>query len=47
MSGLERRPLRAMIAVEQMPKDESWIDLCSREGVAVVWPEVMAQAIGG
>jgi hypothetical protein len=40
------RAVCAVIAIEQMP-DESWIDLCGREGVALVWPEVMTQAIGG
>ena len=37
---------RAMIAVENAPFDESWIDLCGREGIALVWPEVLAQALG-
>ncbi|WP_147281273.1 hypothetical protein [Gaiella occulta] len=37
--------VRAMIAVENAPFDESWIDLCGREGIALVWPEVMAQAL--
>ena len=37
---------RAMIAVENALFDESWIDLCGREGIALVWPEVMAQALG-
>jgi hypothetical protein len=39
------REARAMIAIENAPFDESWIDLCGREGIALVWPEVMAQAI--
>jgi hypothetical protein len=34
-----------MIAVENAPFDESWIDLCGREGIALVWPEVMSQAL--
>ena len=38
--------VRAMVAVENAPYDESWIDLCGREGIALVWPEVMAQALG-
>ncbi len=40
------REARAMIAVENAPFDESWIDLCGKEGIALVWPEVMAQALG-
>jgi hypothetical protein len=30
-----------------MPFDESWIDLCAHEGIALVWPEVMSQALVG
>jgi hypothetical protein len=41
----EGRDTRAMIATENAPFDESWIDLCGREGVALVWPEVMRQAL--
>ena len=37
--------VRAMIATENAPFDESWIDLCGREGIALVWPEVMRQAL--
>jgi hypothetical protein len=40
------RNVRAMIAIENAPFDESWIDLCGREGIALVWPEVMARALG-
>ena len=40
------RDVRAMIAVENVPFDESWIDLCGREGIALVWPEVMTLALG-
>jgi hypothetical protein len=35
-----------MIAIENAPFDESWIDLCGREDIALVWPEVMALALG-
>lgn len=42
----EGASVRAMIAVENAPFDETWIDLCGREGIALVWPEVMAQALG-
>jgi hypothetical protein len=31
------RTVRAMIATEVEPSDASWADLCSREGVALVW----------
>ena len=41
-----RLDVRAMIAVENAPCDESWIDLCGREGIALAWPEVLTQAIG-
>jgi hypothetical protein len=39
------RAVRALVAVENAPSDESWIDLCGTEGIALVWPEVMAQAL--
>ena len=38
--------VRAMIDGENAPNDESWIDLCGREGIALVWPEVIGQALG-
>jgi len=44
--GVDRTDVRAMVAVENAPYDESWIDLCGREGIALVWPEVMALALG-
>lgn len=44
--SVEGTDARAMIAVENAPFDESWIDLCGREGIALVWPEVMPQALG-
>jgi hypothetical protein len=34
------------VTVEYAPFDESWIELCGREGIALVWPEVMGQALG-
>ena len=33
----EGRTVRAMIAAELKPSDPSWVDLCSREEVALVW----------
>jgi hypothetical protein len=39
------RQARALIAMETAPHDESWIELCGQEGIALVWPEVMAQAL--
>jgi hypothetical protein len=46
LSDNGRLDVRTMIAIENAPFDESWIDLCGREGIALVWPEVMAQALG-
>ncbi|MGD0272511.1 MAG: hypothetical protein ABSB96_02100 [Gaiellaceae bacterium] len=43
----EGHEARALIAIENAPFDESWIDLCGHEGIALVWPEVMAHALGG
>ena len=31
------RTVRAMIAVEVEPSDPTWLDLCGREGIALVW----------
>ena len=33
-----------MVAIENAPADQTWIDLCGREGIALVWPEVMARS---
>jgi hypothetical protein len=35
----------AVLAVEQQPIDPSWLALCERLGVHLVWPEVMPQVI--
>jgi len=40
-SLIDGTSVRAMIAVENAP-----FDLCGREGIALAWPEVMAQALG-
>jgi hypothetical protein len=40
------REVRTMIAVENAPFDESFIELCGKEGIALVWPEVMVLALG-
>jgi hypothetical protein len=37
--------VRVLIAIERFPYGESWIELCGDEGIALVWPEVMA-AVG-
>jgi hypothetical protein len=41
------REVRALIAVERRPHDESWVALCGQETIALVWPDVMAEAVGG
>lgn len=33
------RPVRAVIAAERKPSDESWLALCDSLGVTLVWPE--------
>jgi hypothetical protein len=40
-----RKPVTAVLAVEQKPADESWLALCDRLGVRLVWPDTMAAAI--
>jgi hypothetical protein len=42
----EGRDVRAMIAVENPPFDKSFVELCGTEEIALVWPEVMARALG-
>jgi hypothetical protein len=39
------RPVRCYIATETKPADESWFDLCSGLGVAMLWPEVFADRL--
>jgi hypothetical protein len=35
----------AWIAIENPPRDESWIDLCSSAGVTLVWPGSVSSAL--
>jgi hypothetical protein len=35
------KPVRAVIAAEQPPTDGRWLDLCSEQGVVLVWPAVL------
>ena len=41
------RTVRAMIAAEVEPSDQSWADLCAREGIVLVWgPENLTVSEG-
>jgi hypothetical protein len=35
----------AFVAVEKPPRDPSWIQLCERSGVSLVWPSVVPAAL--
>jgi len=35
-------PCFAVICTEKQPSDPSWDDLCEREGIVLIWPEVAA-----
>ena len=35
-------PCFAVICIEQQPSDLSWDELCEREGIILIWPEVAA-----
>jgi hypothetical protein len=35
----KERPVRRIIAVEREPTDTTWIELCARYDVKLVWPE--------
>ena len=37
------RPVRCYIVTEAKPADESWFDLCSDLGIAVLWPGVFSR----
>jgi len=37
----EDRRVQAVIALERHPYDETWLDLCNRQGIILAWPEVM------
>jgi hypothetical protein len=39
------KPVIPLLAVEQKPEDSSWLGLCERLGVHLVWPERMTEAI--
>jgi hypothetical protein len=34
-----------ILAVEQEPADSSWLTLCERLGVHLVWPQTMPEVI--
>jgi hypothetical protein len=37
------KPVRAVIATEIQPADDGWVDLCGKEGVALVWPAALTE----
>jgi hypothetical protein len=39
------KPVIAVLAVEEKPADESWLALCDRLGIWLLWPESMPAAI--
>ncbi|MBK5115902.1 MAG: hypothetical protein JJE23_03175 [Thermoleophilia bacterium] len=39
LGGQER--VQAVIAVERQPSDETWLDLCTQQGVIFCWSETM------
>lgn len=43
----ECRNVCSPTGLEHMRADESWIDLCRQEAIAVVWPEVMSEELSG
>jgi hypothetical protein len=47
LSARTKKPVTAVIAVERKPADESWLALCDRLGVLLVWPDSMAAALAG
>jgi hypothetical protein len=40
-----RHPVRPIIAIENAPYDDTWIDLCAKEEIVLVWPEVFEMAL--
>jgi hypothetical protein len=40
------KPVRAVLSVEHEPSDGSWLELCGRLGVIVVWPGAFGQRLG-
>jgi hypothetical protein len=43
----QAKPVTAVLAVEQKPADETWLALCGRLGVRLLWPDSMAAAVAG
>jgi hypothetical protein len=37
------KPVSAVLAVERKPTDESWLALCDRLGVRLLWPDIMSR----
>ncbi len=43
--GKSGRSVRAVLAVEQRPSDDGWLELCHSLGIFLVWPESMAHVL--
>jgi hypothetical protein len=39
------KPVTAVLAVEQKPADETWLALCDRLGVRLLWVDSMPAAV--
>lgn len=40
LGALGFEPVRAVVAVENSPSDQTWIRDCEREGILLIWPDV-------
>jgi hypothetical protein len=40
LTATGHEPCFAVICTERQPSDLSWDDLCEREGIILIWPEV-------
>ena len=39
LNAAGHEPVMAVIAIERVPNDTSWIELCEQENISLVWPE--------
>jgi methylmalonyl-CoA mutase cobalamin-binding subunit len=45
LAACGHEPIQAVVAAERCPNDRSWVDLCEKEGILLIWPEVASNAL--
>lgn len=45
LNSIGFEPVYAVIAVEYLPTDQSWIELCEKENILLLWPDVVSEKL--